>query len=275
MVNCAVAGAQLSPQQAQNRRFLGTPAFTPASEALAEERSCYDQLVLSRGKFVTFEGLDGCGKSTQLNRLANVLRGEGIEVVVTREPGGTSIGDCIRGLLLDSRTQQVSPKAELALMFASRMQNIDEQIRPALEAGKFVLCDRFTDSSEAYQGYGRRLGSEMVLELDRVLCGGLRPDMTVLMDSEIAHSVERARRRNQQKAELQNENRFEQENRGFFERVHEGFLAIAKREPERVFLIDARRAPDVVHEEIVREVRRRFLEPAGASGQPSVAGSSG
>jgi dTMP kinase len=215
--------------------------------------------VHSLGRFLTFEGLDGCGKSTQLNRLANVLRADGINVVVTREPGGTEVGDLVRSLLLDSHTKQVSPHAELALMFASRAQNIDEQILPALRAGAFVLCDRFTDSSEAYQGYGRRLGSEAVLSLDRVLCRGLKPDMTVLMDSDVSHSVERARRRNLQQAGQSNENRFEQENREFFERVHQGFLVIAAREPRRVFMVDARRAPDVVHEEIVREVRRRLL----------------
>ncbi len=225
--------------------------------------------MVQRGKFITFEGLDGCGKSTQLNRLAGVLRAEGLDVVVTREPGGTSMGDRIRALLLDSRTLELSPRAELALMFASRAQNVDEFILPALEAGKFVLCDRFTDSSEAYQGAGRGLGSEAVLAMDRVLCRGLQPDLTVLMDSEVSHSVERARRRNLKQTGTSDENRFEQESRTFFERVHEAFLATARREPQRVFVVDARRVPDVVHEDIVQEVRRRFLKPSAVSHQSS------
>jgi dTMP kinase len=221
------------------------------------------------GKFITIEGLDGCGKSTQLNRLAEVLRSEGWEVVVTREPGGTPVGEKIRAVLLDSGTLGLSPWAELALMFASRAQQIDELILPALDAGKFVLCDRFTDSSEAYQGGGRKLGSEPVLELHRVLCRGVQPDMTILMDSDVAHSVARARRRNARAAAESgdgiDENRFERENRPFFERVHDKFLEIARREPERVFVVDARRDADQVHADIVREVRKRLQRAASSS----------
>ena len=214
----------------------------------------------ARGKFITIEGLDGCGKSTQLGRLAEVLRAQGREVVVTREPGGTPAGERIRGVILDSRTAGLSPRAELALMFAARAQHIDEVIRPALEAGKFVLCDRFTDSSEAYQGGGRKLGSELVLALHRELCRGLQPDLTILMDSEVEASVARARRRNlaREGASEQDENRFEQESRAFFQRVHEAYLAIARREPQRVLVVDARRPADVVHPEIVAEVKRRL-----------------
>ncbi len=219
-----------------------------------------------RGQFITIEGLDGCGKSTQLNRLAEVLRQEGIEVVVTREPGGTPIGERVRAVLLDSGTAGLSPWAELALMFASRAQQIDEVILPALGAGKWVLCDRFTDSSEAYQGGGRKLGSEPVLDLHRVLCRGLQPDMTVLMDSEVAASVARARRRNQERIRRvadrgiseTDENRFEQESRAFFERVRNKYLEIARREPARVFMVNARRPAEVVFPEILAEVRKRL-----------------
>jgi dTMP kinase len=219
-----------------------------------------------RGKFITIEGLDGCGKSTQLQRLADVIRGEDVEVVVTREPGGTEIGEKIRAVLLDSRTLGLSPWAELALMFASRAQQIDQLIQPSLSAGKWVLCDRFTDSSEAYQGGGRQLGSEPVLDLHRVLCHGLQPDLTILMDSDVSHSVARARRRNlaAAKSDERDENRFEQENRAFFTRVREAYLKIARREPQRVFMVDARRAPEVVHAEIVAEVRRRLQFTAKA-----------
>src|SRR5271166_2745742 len=149
-----------------------------------------------RGKFITFEGLDGTGKSTQLRKLAVALRAGGHKVVETREPGGTATGEKIRRVLLDSATEGLSPLAEMALMFASRAQHIAEVIQPALNHGQIVLCDRFTDSTEAYQGSGRKLGSQAVLELHRVLCGNLQPDLTVLLDSDPAMSVGRARRRN-------------------------------------------------------------------------------
>ena len=217
---------------------------------------------VERGKFITFEGLDGCGKSTQLNRLAEVLREQGIEVVTTREPGGTPVGERVRAVLLDSRTQGLDPMAELALMFASRAQQIAQVILPNVGAGRWVLCDRYTDSSEAYQGGGRQLGSEAILELHRVVCRGLQPDMTVLMDSDVAASVARARRRNEQargeSAEGVDENRFEKENRAFFTRVHEGFDKIAEREPGRVFKVDARRKQEVVHRDIVDAVKKKF-----------------
>jgi len=216
----------------------------------------------ARGKFITFEGLDGCGKSTQLNKLADVLRANGIDVVTTREPGGTPIGERVRAVLLDSRTQGLDSMDEVALMFASRAQQIAEVILPNVEAGRWVLCDRYTDSSEAYQGGGRQLGSEAILDLHRVVCRGLQPDMTVLMDSDVAASVARARRRNAQaKGEAEegpDENRFEQESRAFFARVHDAYDRIAAREPERVFKVDARRRMDVVHRDIVDEVKNKF-----------------
>jgi dTMP kinase len=223
-----------------------------------EQALCYHAGVSPRGKFITIEGLDGCGKSTQLNRLAEALRRAGSDVVVTREPGGTAIGEQVRAVLLDSATSGLSPWAELALMFASRAQQIDELIVPCLEAGKFVLCDRFTDSSEAYQGGGRQLGSGPVLELHRVLCRGLQPDLTILMDSEVAPSVARARRRNRNHAGEQDENRFESESSAFFQRVHDKYLEIARREAQRVFLVDARRPAEIVTPEILAEVKRRF-----------------
>ncbi len=213
----------------------------------------------ARGKFVTFEGLDGCGKSTQLQNLAGMLRGEGFEVLTTREPGGTPIGERIRAILLDSATAGLAPLAELALMFASRAQQLEEVILPALHAGTWVLCDRFTDSSEAYQGGGRQLGSEAVLALHRVLCRGVQPDLTILMDSDVEASVARARRRNLAPGGAANENRFEQENRAFFQRVHEAYQAIARRQPRRVAMVDARRAIETVHADIVRLVRERLL----------------
>jgi len=219
-----------------------------------------------RGKFVTFEGLDGCGKSTQLEKLASVLRAEGIDVLTTREPGGTEIGERIRAVLLDSRTAELDPMAEMALMFASRAQQLAQVIVPALEGGRWVLCDRFTDSTEAYQGGGRQLGSDAVLQLHQVLCRGIWPDLTILMDSDVDHSVKRARRRNKvAAADAQpDENRFEQENTAFFTRVRQAYLAIAQREPQRVVLVDARRPLEVVHPQIANIVRERLLGPAHA-----------
>jgi len=216
------------------------------------------------GFFITFEGLDGCGKSTQIEKLAKSLRDRGRQVVVTREPGGTAIGDRIRALLLDSATVKLSPLAELALMFASRAQHIDEVIRPALAKGKVVLCDRFTDSSEAYQGGGRKLGSEVVLTLHRALCHGLEPDLTILMDSNVADSVARARRRNAAVASAADENRFERENREFFERVRRGYLEIARRDAHRVVVVNAREPIAAVHREIVAAVRKKMTHALAA-----------
>jgi dTMP kinase len=216
-----------------------------------------------RGKFITFEGLDGTGKSTQMRRLAAVLREAGHRVIETREPGGTPTAEKIRKVVLDSGTDGLSPQAEMALMFASRAQHIAEVIEPGLTSGSIVLCDRFTDSTEAYQGSGRKLGSEPVRELHRVLCGNLQPDLTLLLDSNPHASVNRARRRNKRTSKgagrSHDENRFEQETRAFFARVREGYMTIAKREPSRVVVVDARGTPGQTHERI-REIMHKKLK---------------
>lgn len=221
-----------------------------------------------RGKFVTFEGLDGTGKSTQLRKLAAALRSAGHDVVETREPGGTASGEKIRRILLDSKTENLASSAEMALMFASRAQHLAEVIEPALAEGKFVLCDRFTDSTEAYQGHGRKLGSKVVLELHRLLCHGRQPDLTILLDSSPTSSLGRARRRNQRTGHAHHghadENRFEQETRAFFMRVHEGFLAIARREPHRVVLVNASGTPSQTHRAIMELVHQRLKLTATA-----------
>jgi dTMP kinase len=221
-----------------------------------------------RGKFITFEGLDGCGKTTQLKKLANSLRREGVDVIVTREPGGTPIGEKIRSVLLDSRTSGMAPLAELALMFGSRAQQIYQVIEPALKAGTWVLCDRFTDSSEAYQGGGRQLGSETVLEVHKAICGGLQPDLTLLMLTDPKRSVARARGRNlrnvngrKQKAD---EGRFELEKGIFFDRVLKTYLSIARREPKRVVKIEASRPIPKVQADIWESVKGRLLSKAAA-----------
>jgi len=212
-----------------------------------------------RGTFITFEGLDGCGKSTQIERLAGSLRGQKLPLIVTREPGGTPTGERIRQLLLDTRTAGLHSLAEMALMFAARAQHVQEVLLPALDAGKIVLCDRFTDSTEAYQGAGRRLGTKAVLTLHQILCGDLQPDLTILMDSDVAASVERARRRNQaQKKTDSDESRFERESRTFFSRVRTAYLEIAKREPERITVVDARGTPQQTHAKIMGIVNPKF-----------------
>jgi dTMP kinase len=221
--------------------------------------------VAARGKLITFEGLDGSGKSTQAEKLARSLRAHGLSVTVTREPGGTSAGERIREVLLHSATSGLSPLTEMALMFASRAQHIHEVILPALAEGRIVLCDRFTDSTEAYQGGGRKLGSKAVLELHEILCGNLQPDLTILLDNDMAFSIERARRRNQkhksgrsEKGSGKDENRFEQENRAFFGRVRHAYLAIAAREPGRVHVVNARGTPGETHVDIMELVRKKL-----------------
>lgn len=214
-----------------------------------------------RGKFITFEGLDGVGKSTQLENLAANLRGRGIDVLTTREPGGTALGEKLRTVLLSSRTSGLSPLAELALMFADRAQHIDEQILPALEQGQWVLCDRFTDSSEAYQGGGRELGSQLVLQLHKTLCHNLQPDLTILMLSDASRAVARARRRNagQSQQTEDDESRFEKESRAFYERVLAVYMAIATRSPQRVAMVDATDPIAKVQKKIARIVEERLF----------------
>lgn len=216
---------------------------------------------MRRGLFITIEGLDGSGKTTQIKRLATWMSKRGLALVQTRQPGGTPIGDQIRAVLLDSRTTAVAPMTELALMFADRAQAIAEVILPALEAGKMVLCDRFTDSTEAYQGGGRQLGSQLVLDLHRLVCGGLQPDLTLLLLPGFEASLARARRRNDRAEEQNgtNESRFEREQDEFFHRVWLKYREIAAREPERVVLIEGDLTVDDVYEQIVEAVAERLI----------------
>lgn len=211
---------------------------------------------MPKGLFINFEGPDGSGKTTQLRRLAAWLSSRGLEPVLTRQPGGTALGDRIRALLLDSRSTGLAPMTEMALMFADRAQAIAEVIAPALEAGKILLCDRFTDSTEAYQGGGRQLGSEPVLALHRAICGHLHPDLTILLLPSLEASLSRARRRNARtEAETgSNEDRFEQETAAFHQRVRDKYLEIAHREPERVLLIEGDLAIDAIHARIVQAI---------------------
>ncbi len=198
---------------------------------------------MPRGFFITFEGLDGSGKTTQLRRLASSLADAGYTVVTLRQPGGTALGDRIRGILLDSKSEAtlgpISPLSELALMFADRAQSIAEIIEPALAAGSVVLCDRYTDSSEAYQGAGRELGSSRVLAIHAAVCNNLQPDLTLLLLPDLTASLKRARRRNSRSVKQtgSDENRFEREGTAFYERIHAAYEAIAAREPQRVVAV--------------------------------------
>jgi dTMP kinase len=218
---------------------------------------------MPRGLFITLEGLDGSGKTTQIKRLAAWL-GKRIppgDLVPTRQPGGTPTGDAIRALLLDSRSTGLVPMAEMALMFADRAQAIAEVIQPALDQGKIVLCDRFTDSTEAYQGGGRQLGSAPVLAMHRLICNDLEPDLTLLLLPALESSLERARRRNQ-RVEAQtghDENRFELEQDAFYARVWEKYREIALREPARVVLIEGDLPIGEVSEQIVAAVAALLL----------------
>ncbi len=216
------------------------------------------------GYFITFEGLDGSGKTTQLQRLAASLQKQGHRVTTLRQPGSTALGDRIRSILLDSRSEAalgpITPHAELALMFADRAQAIAEIIDPALKAGGIVLCDRFTDSSEAYQGAGRQLGSGTVLELHHAVCSNLQPDLTILLLPPLASSLRRARRRNQRHIQRvgTDENRFERESDTFYARIHGAYQSIAARDPERVLTIESDGSIDHINTLIEQAVIQRL-----------------
>ena len=216
---------------------------------------------MPRGLFITLEGLDGSGKTTQIKRLAGWMEKRHLKTAVTRQPGGTATGDRIRELLLDSRSAPLTPMAEMALMFADRGQAVAEVIEPALGAGTTVLCDRFTDSTEAYQGGGRELGSAIVLEMHRLVVGDLQPDLTLLLLPSLEVSLSRARRRNdRQTAQTgKDEGRFEKEQDAFYRRVWEKYREIAAREPERVVLIEGNLGIDEVQEQIVEAVAERLV----------------
>ncbi|MEJ2692052.1 MAG: dTMP kinase [Candidatus Thiodiazotropha sp.] len=197
------------------------------------------------GRFITIEGGEGAGKSSNLDYLRSLLEEAGKPVLFTREPGGTPLGESIRELLLGHRHTGMADETELMLMFAARAEHLKQKILPALQAGTWVLCDRFTDASYAYQGAGRGIAEERIALLENYVQGALRPDLTLLLDLPVEAGLARAGSRSAP-------DRFEQEARDFFERVRQGYLAIAAAEPERVKVIDA--APDL--EQVRRQIRR-------------------
>lgn len=197
-----------------------------------------------RGKFITVEGVDGAGKSTQFEVIAQALKARGIDLVRTREPGGPETAEKIRDLLLN---EPMVPKCELLLMFAARRENIEKVILPALEAGKWVLCDRFTDASVAYQGFGRGQSLDEIRTLANLVHPELKPDKTVIFDLPTEIAAARLSRKL---------DRFEKEDKAFHERVREGYLEIAKNEPERCVVIDASGTPEEVSRAVLKEVAR-------------------
>lgn len=217
--------------------------------------------------FITLEGLDGSGKTTQLRLLAAELAARGYPVVTTRNPGGTPLGESLRALILDSRTDGavggIAPEAEMALMFADRAQSLHQVIRPALAAGSIVLCDRYTDSSEAYQGAGRGLGTGRVLDLHRAVCDGQQPDLTLLLLPPLSAALARARRRNVRHLRMAgtDENRFETEDDSFYERIHAAYERIASREPQRVLALREEASIERIAGSILSAVLQRLAPP--------------
>jgi dTMP kinase len=205
-----------------------------------------------RSLFLTFEGMDGSGKTTQMRLLAERLRACGRKVLETAEPGGTRIGIEIRRILLDAANQELGPTAEMLLYFACRAQNVDEWIMPALAAGKIVLSDRFTDSTLVYQGCGRGLGADAVMALDRIACRGLVPDLTLLIDIDAETSLARAHARNAY--EPHGETRMDEQSLEFHRQVYQAYHALAAREPERFRVIDGRAGVEPIAAEIWRAV---------------------
>jgi dTMP kinase len=201
-------------------------------------------------RFITFEGGDGSGKTTQLKALESHLRARGRSCLSTREPGGTSLGELIRQVLLEVGKQPITSPTELFLYLADRAQHIHEVIIPALEQGKIVLCDRHTDSTLAYQGYGRGIDLGLLRSLNHIASQGIKPDLTLLFDCPVEIGLSRTAQRQSQTASGRNEDRFEREKIEFHERVRAGFLELARAEPDRFRIIDAARSAEEVGQEI-------------------------
>jgi len=210
--------------------------------------------MLMRGIFITIEGIDGAGKTTQARMLEQWLRERGHAVLLTREPGGTPAGESLRSLLLDGDVP-VDAQTELLLYAADRAQHVAEVIRPALAEGRTVVCERYTDSTAAYQGYGRSLGIGVVRQLNSLAAGGLEPDLTLLLDLPSEQTRERM---------AETPDRLERENPGFHRRVAQGYRELARAHPERIKVIDASRAPEQVFEQVARVVETFLRQPARA-----------
>lgn len=201
---------------------------------------------MTKGLFITFEGGDGCGKTTQIKLLDEYLRNKGYKTLLTREPGSKGLGEKVREILLNYNGD-VSPVCESFLFLADRAQNVDCLIKPALEEGTIVICDRHTDSSVAYQGYGRGLDVDRIKMLNSIATSGLKPDLTIVLDVDVETS---------QKRVGSEKDRMESAGMEFFERVRQGYLEIAKQEPERVKVVDSTQTIEEIHKEILELVAR-------------------
>ncbi len=204
---------------------------------------------MQKGKFITLEGSEGSGKTTSIALIKHVLQGHNIDVIVTREPGGTAVSEKIRDVLLDKNNKSICSDAELLLMFAARSQHLNELIIPALATGKWVICDRFTDASFAYQGYARGIELQRIEQLQQWAQGELRPYKTLLFDLPVEIGMARANKRGPS-------DRFEQEQLDFFEKVRQGYLSLAKNEPQRFVLIDATQSLIEVGEKVTEIIEQ-------------------
>lgn len=209
---------------------------------------------VKRGRFITFEGGEGCGKSTQIKRLEEYLRTFGVEVLLTREPGGTRLAELVRGLLKDEKQDPPCDRAELLLFLAARAQLVRNVIKPALESGKWVLSDRFSDSTFAYQGYGRGLDLDVLAVANDFACEGLKPDLTLLLD--VPPEVAAARMRRRESETNTTADRIELAGDEFHSRLREGFRELAAAEPDRIVTVDASGTPDEVWEIVCRSLKR-------------------
>ncbi|MFH1350449.1 MAG: dTMP kinase [Pseudomonadota bacterium] len=203
--------------------------------------------------FITFEGIEGCGKTTQMGRLAERLKTCGVPVMMTIEPGGTKIGETIRHILLDSRNRNLSPLAELLLYTADRAQHVEEVIEPALHQGKWVLCDRFLDATVVYQGMARCQDMQFIEVLNDKVTKGICPDITILLDCPVEVGLERALKRNKELLQ-EGQDRFEREKVDFHTEVRKGYLQLAQQNPQRFIVIDASSSPDKIEENLFQQM---------------------
>lgn len=217
-----------------------------------------------RGKFITFEGGEGAGKTTQIVRLAERLEACGVATVRTREPGGAPGADSIRSLLVSGATDKWDPVSEVLLLYAARREHLNHTIRPALDRGAWVLCDRFADSTMAYQGYGHGVARDFIRTVHETVVGDAGPDLTMILDIPVDVGIARATARNTDTRS--GEDRFERMDTGFHERLRAGFLAIAAESPQRVAVIDADASPEAVTEAVWRTLAERLAFDAGAAG---------
>lgn len=208
--------------------------------------------------FITFEGIEGCGKTTQIRLLSEELTRRGLDCIATREPGGTSIGEAIRGIFLHCAHDDMLPTTELLLVTAARAQHVEHVIKPNLKAGKIVLCDRYVDATVAYQGFAAGLGLEMVMRSHELFIESLMPDITILIDCPVEIGLMRSRERNKTAGRQIDEGRFEELDYTFHERVRQGYLEQSRREPDRFEVVNADGTPDQIQQRIAGAVLKRL-----------------